>query len=659
MKVSKGDTAMRTIKTSGTGILKKAAAVLAIAALAVMTIPFVTDGAGSYASDNTMYTINYDVTVDVAENNSYDFHEHLDMYYVTAHHGIYRYIPTQGQKLSGIKVPGYDYEAYRESGYQVLKIGSGSYTLTGENPYDIYYNIAMYEDENNEKDMLLLNLLPTDWETEIGMSKCVVNLPKEADLSKAKVYSGSYGTDTNEDNAVLETSEDGKTITVTAHDIPAHHGVTLQLELPQGYWEGAPEFGKLSIANMFLFLLGPVGAILLWYLFGRDKHMVKTLEFYAPDDLTPGEVGYLVDGKVDKKDLISTIVYLADKGYLEIEEISRKNFRFIGIKDPGPEVPDYVRKMYFGIFPGEKRVRTSTQLASSHTFGDRFVKAKEKLEGMYEGNKAIIRPDSRMARAGCSVAAIVPSAAYVTWAGVNGDEMDLFMLGWAAVHILISVYLMCSVYDNVRGTSKVKTVLKSLGAIWFFTVGVGILPLVSDAITLLSRPQAMALVLYLVIGTLVSMFFAVIAIARTDAYTDLLGRVLGFRDFIKTAELDKLNELVEEDPGYFYHIMPYAYVFGLSNKWIKNFEDLPVYAPDWYRGADRMDAFDYYMMGRMMSDCNASVNNSIVIPSSSGGSGGGWSSGGSGGGSSWSGGGGFSGGGFSGGGSGGGGGGGW
>ena len=105
--------------------------------------------------------------------------------------------------------------------------------------------------------------------------------------------------------------------------------------------------------------------------------------------------------------------------------------------------------------------------------------------------------------------------------------------------------------------------------------------------------------------------------------------------------------------------MPYAYVFGLSNKWIKNFEDLPVYAPEWYRGADRMDAFDYYMMGRMMSDCNASVNNSIVIPSSSGGSGGGWSSGGSGGGSSWSGGGGFSGGGFSGGGSGGGGGGGW
>ena len=649
---------MKTIKTNS-GILKRAAAVLAIAALAFMMMPFVTAETGSYASDNTMYTTNYDVTVDVAENNSYDFHEHLDMYYVTAHHGIYRYIPMQGQKISRIKVPGYEYEVYTQSGYQVVKIGSGSFTLTGENPYDILYNIAMYEDENNDKDMLLLNLIPTDWETDIGSSKCVVNLPKEADLSKAKIYSGPYGTGSNEDNAVLETGSDGTTITVTAKDIPAHHGITLQLELPQGYWVGAPQFGKLSVANMFLFLLGPVGAIILWYLYGRDKHMVKTLEFYPPEDLTPGEIGYLVDGKVDKKDLISTIVYLADKGYIEIEEISRKNFRFIGVKDPGPEVPEYVKKMYFGIFPGEKRVRTSTQLSSSHTFGDRYLKAKEKLEKMYEGNKAIIRQDSIIARGACSVAAIIPSAAYITWAGVNGDDMGFFMLGWSAVHILISIYLMCSVYDNIRGTSKVKTVLKSLGAIWFFTIGVGILPLVSDALSLLSRPKAMALVMYLVIGTLVSMFFAVIAIARTDTYTDLLGRVLGFRDFIKTAELDKLNELVEEDPGYFYHIMPYAYVFGLSNKWIKNFEDLPVYAPDWYRGTRSMDSFDYYMMGRMMSDCNASVNNSIVIPSSSGGSGGsggGWSSGGGG---SWSGGGGFSGGGFSGGGSGGGGGGGW
>ena len=633
----------------------RVAAIAGILAILAAMITFTSPQA--HASDNTMNTLNYNVDVEVAKDNSYAFHEHLDMDYVTPHHGIYRYIPMQGQKISGIKVSGYNFETYTQSGYEVIKIGSGSYTLMGENPYDIYYNIAMYEDENNDMDMLLLNLIPTDWETDIAASKCTVTLPKEADLSKAKVFSGSYGTASNEDNAVMETGADGKTITITAANIPAHHGITLQLELPQGYWEGAPEFGKVSIAQMFLFLLGPVGAFLLWFLFGRDKHMVKTLEFYPPDELTPGEIGYLVDGKADRQDVISSIVWLADKGYIEIEELDRKKFKFIAIKEPGAEVPQYIRLIYDGIFPGTGRERTTTQIGSSTTFGKKFLKSKETLEGMFKGSQAITRPDSVMARWACTVAAMVPAAAFVTWGSINGDDLGAFGFAWAAFHLLISVRLMCSVYDTIRSTSKVKTVLKSIGAIWFFTIGVAILPLASDALSILSKPKAIAVVCYLFIGTLVSMFFAVIAIAKTDQYTDLLGRVLGFRDFIRTAEIDKLNELVEDDPQYFYHIMPYAYVFGLSNKWIKNFEDLPVTAPHWYRGPRGFDRFDYYMMGRMMSDCSSSVSNNIVIPhASSGGSGGGWSSGG---GSSWSGGGGFSGGGFSGGGAGGGGGGGW
>ena len=196
-------------------IAKRAAAVIAIAALVVLMIPFGTGVTDSHADDNTMYTPAYKVVVDVNEDNSYDYHERLDMFYVTAHHGIYRYLPQQGQKISGIRVPGYDYETYTQSGYKVIKIGSGSYTLTGLNSYDIYYNIAMYEDENEEKDMLLLNLIPTDWETGIEDAYCEVNLPKEADLSKANVYSGSYGTAGNEDNAVLNTGSDGKTITIS------------------------------------------------------------------------------------------------------------------------------------------------------------------------------------------------------------------------------------------------------------------------------------------------------------------------------------------------------------------------------------------------------------------------------------------------------------
>ena len=43
---------MKTIKTRSTGILRRAAAVLAIAAVAIMMIPFATRGTGGYASAN-------------------------------------------------------------------------------------------------------------------------------------------------------------------------------------------------------------------------------------------------------------------------------------------------------------------------------------------------------------------------------------------------------------------------------------------------------------------------------------------------------------------------------------------------------------------------------------------------------------------------------
>jgi uncharacterized membrane protein YgcG len=557
----------------------------------------------------------------------------------------------QGQKISKVKVPDYDFDTYTESGNLVVKIGSGSYTLTGENPYDIYYNIAMYEDENSEKDMLLLNLIPTDWQTGIDKATCTVTLPKETDLSSLKLYSGTYGAEGNEDGAKYKVSDDGLTITVSAKDLPAYHGITLALELPQGYWVGAQQFGQIGVLPLLLCALGPIGAFVLWYLYGRDDHMVKTLEFYPPDNLTPGEIGYIIDASVDKEDLISTIVYMADKGYIDIEEKDRKEFIFHKVSEPGDDEPKYVHTIWKGLFSKNRTSVSSKKLGSS--FGTKYQTAKEQLVEMFEGSNSMFKNGALMARMGCTIAAVMPSIAFATWAKANGEAESGMLMGWAAFHIVVATSFLCSAYDKVRRSSKVKTVLKCLAAMWFFAAGVALLPIMTDAMTYISDKKALVITVVLYIFTLISMFFSVISIAKKSEYTTLLGRILGFRDFIRTAELDKLNELIEEDPEYFYHIIPYAYVFGLTNKWIKKFEDIPICMPRWYRGGYRSyGAFDYYMMGRMMSDCSASVSSHIVVPSSGG-------SGSGGGGSSWSGGGGFSGGGFSGGGSGGGGGGGW
>lgn len=61
-----------------------------------------------------------------------------------------------------------------------------------------------------------------------------------------------------------------------------------------------------------------------------------------------------------------------------------------------------------------------------------------------------------------------------------------------------------------------------------------------------------------------------------------LSHLFGFREFIKTAEGPMLKAMVDENPEYFYEVLPFAMVFGLTDKWYEHFSNIPVSDPDWY-----------------------------------------------------------------------------
>ena len=124
---------------------------------------------------------------------------------------------------------------------------------------------------------------------------------------------------------------------------------------------------------------------------------------------------------------------------------------------------------------------------------------------------------------------------------------------------------------------------------------------------------------------------------RTEFGKDIIGKIYGFKNFLETAEKEKLETLVSENPTYFYDILPYTYVLGVSKKWISKFESISIEPPSWYDyghttyNVSMMDTF----MNKTFVSAASTLNSS---PSSSGGSGGGGSSGGGsggGGGGSW------------------------
>ena len=122
---------------------------------------------------------------------------------------------------------------------------------------------------------------------------------------------------------------------------------------------------------------------------------------------------------------------------------------------------------------------------------------------------------------------------------------------------------------------------------------------------------------------------------RSAEGAEALRRVRGFRLFINTAE--RYREKFNEDHNIFSRYLPYAMVFGLTQKWAKAFEGLKVTPPDWYTGHS---AFNAVYFSHTINTVSTQMNSTLAAsPASSGSSGfGGGSSGGGfggGGGGSW------------------------
>jgi len=85
-------------------------------------------------------------------------------------------------------------------------------------------------------------------------------------------------------------------------------------------------------ATIGILALGPLGLFLLWYLRGRDPEVGLAAEYLAepPSNAPPGVVGVLVDERADMKDIIATLIDLARRGALTMEEQQTEGLFGIG-----------------------------------------------------------------------------------------------------------------------------------------------------------------------------------------------------------------------------------------------------------------------------------------------------------------------------------------
>ena len=640
--------------------------------------------AGSEAvyADDSYTTESFDVDIDVTEKHVMKYDERIVVDFIEPHHGIYRYIPIQKKfyDIEGIYVSGgdcedeYEYSGeneYGTYGNQILQIGDAWQTYTGEKAYEIKYRLVCTKDEDKDYDWMSADLLPTGWKTPIKSSTVYVTFPKEVDWSTFSLYTGAAGeqldvlSDTEHFN--VEFGDDNKTLRIEAQDLPQGYGITLQATLPEGYWKGVTSRRWMGFLAFLVPVLLAILMALLWVLNGKDPTIVKPVEFYPPDDITPAEVGYIVDGAIDNKDLSSMIIYFASKGYLEIREKKKgsKKYQLVKKCDIPDTEPTFAVRLFGGLFPYEDAIKAEKKAegqvyeqavdldALPDEFGDAVRVARDELQGMYDsGKKKMFTDGSRNARNwGAFICALILPLPLLITNFVNYRGLGLFVAACPFIMVLIGTALIMGSYDMRHSSARVESVGKFIGGL-AVTALAALITIVACAISAGSFGQGALIGIVATVSLAVGIFFQVFMWARTKENAMIYGKVLGFRNFIETAEHQRLVALSDENPEYYYDIMPYAMVMGMSVAWAKKFENMKIPEPEWYEGAEAMDLGRAVWYTNIADSCSRQfVSASSMMPDisdavDSGGfftGGGGFSGGGFGGG-------GFSGGGFGGGG---------
>ncbi|MGI6256454.1 MAG: DUF2207 domain-containing protein [Anaerovoracaceae bacterium] len=609
-------------------------------------------------------TTKYDVQVNVKSDNSAYITENISIDIHSPIHGIYRYIPLiqtidykdkNGEplkkvrnsiKIQDISVSKHPFETYQKGGNRVIKIGKEDAYVRDKQSYNISYLARMYDDKIKDYDSFFYNVLPHSWETPIENAEITIVMPKKFDRADAEVVAGKRGG--REDTDKIRWKVEGNTVSiVTKETLPQGSGITVGIKLPEGYFEGELTH---KWSYILLYAIAGLGALLvmaLWYRFGRDPQHVQTVEFHPPEGMTSAEVGYVMDGTVDKKDVVSLFFHFANQGYLSIEEREKNDFILHKKLSVLPShAKTYENTLFNGIFAGRESVALS-QLGEE--FYDPYLATVTGVKSEFNERRGqrVFAKKANISRVGSFLLMIIA----IIGGGLLVGRIYASVIPSLIVAVIIAVLMGASLVMGMS-TEDRKYVIKGklrIGGIFISLI----LLLVAAALAfffLWKYAETLIGAAIFVIMFACGYFSVRFMRARTKRGAEMLGKLLGFKEFIKQAELDKLEMLIDENPDYFYDVLPYAYVMGLSKKWAKKFENLPVSKPDWYQGAgwESGQVFNTWMFVAAMNSFNTNAAGSIHIPSSSGdggssfgsfgGGGGGFSSGGGfggGGGGSW------------------------
>lgn len=382
-----------------------------------------------------------------------------------------------------------------------------------------------------DHDEFYWNATGNDWKVPIQAATAFVALPATAaGQLKTDVRTGSYGS--REQDATA--SVDGANVTFEAsHALPPRSGLTFSVWIPKGVITPPSALTRLLWfmgGNPGVFI--PVWALIvmfsLWYWKGRDPDPGLSVApmYEPPKGLTPAEAGTLLADNIEARDITSTLIDLAVKGYLKIIEHDEKVLFF--------KHKDYILRL--------QKPRSEWPLLAAHEI--------EILENIFP---EVTAEETTLSSLKDRFYMALPSIRQEIMGALKAKE-------------LYSVDP-----DSAKGLAVVGVLVIALPMVWMQLTG--------RVNFFNSIPVLLAGV---ILSAVIVWLFGMHLAAKTVRGARTRVECLGFKEFMSRVDGDRIRTM---PPDTFEKFLPYAMAFGVEQYWAKAFDGLIKDPPSWYVGS--------------------------------------------------------------------------
>ncbi len=543
------------------------------------------------ASARDWHIARFETHMYVASDGVAIVNEHIDVVFVGEFHGIYRDIPIEYPGPHGtnytlflkvtsvIDADGHKlkYESSTQNGNRHLKIyipDAVDTTRTVIISYKVTNAVRWFDDH----DELYWNVTGNDWPVPIDSAAASIVFPSNATGNlRAQAFTGSYGS--AEQDATAEVRNN--TVLVEANNpLSMREGLTADVYINKGV---LTQPSKGTQAMWFLrsnpIVLLPLWAFVVmfffWWTKGRDpKPDISVAPMYEPPkDMTPAEVGTLIDDVVHPRDITS------HHGGPGGEGLSQNR-------------GDGVARSCCSAH----RDYTFHLLKPSETWSSLEAHERVMLNHMFSGGATQIR---------------------------LSDLKNQFYVAIPTIKNDILAELKSKGMYSVDPESAHAYVLAGI----LFTAAPFVLAQVLGWGSMLDSPGL--LIASGIIAVIIVFLFARIMTAKSLKGVRTKVEILGFQEFVNRVDADRLKRM---PPDTFEKFLPYAMALGIENRWAKAFQGITQNQPTWYVGPTPYVGFNPIFFAGSMHAMAMDAHQAFVAAPRASSTGSGWGGGGFGGG---------------------------